>query len=158
VRKTRDLAQSGVSPTTNLARLFVSLKQTKGWDGLVKLIYNTTASLNGFDQYGHFGRTLVSLADCFEYEPSPLGKSGCVSRFNGENAAASAVGSPSALLSMLMAQLEEQTGGSSAPAGSGAGPTTGLGSANELDEAEAEIGSSSEADGTEPLLDYLLGP
>ena len=68
VRKTRDLAKTGVSPTTELARLFVSLKQTKGWDALVKLIYNTTASLNGFDKYGHFGRTLVSLTNCLEYE------------------------------------------------------------------------------------------
>ncbi len=44
VRKARDLAKTGVAPTTELAKLFVSLKKTGGWDGLVELIYNTTAS------------------------------------------------------------------------------------------------------------------
>ena len=57
VRKAAELAKSGVSPTTELAKLFTSIKQTEGWNGLVELIYNTTAALNGFDQYGHFGRT-----------------------------------------------------------------------------------------------------
>jgi phospholipid/cholesterol/gamma-HCH transport system substrate-binding protein len=159
VRKTRDLAQSGVSPTTNLARLFVSLKQTKGWDGLVKLIYNTTASINGFDQYGHFGRTLVALADCFEYEPSPAGKSGCVGNFNGGNAGISSAANSAALMSLAMAQLEaRKSGGSSAPLGSDDSPTTGLGAADAIEEAEAEVGTSSQAAGTEPILNYLLGP
>ena len=58
------------TPTTELAKLFTSIEKTKGWDGLVELIYNTTASLNGFDQYGHFGRTLVTLTNCLDYEPS----------------------------------------------------------------------------------------
>ena len=157
VRKTRDLAQSGVSPTTNLARLFVSLKQTRGWDNLVKLIYNTTASLNGFDQYGHFGRTLVSLTNCTEYITDPRGSSGCSANFHGENAKTSAITNPAALLRLFREELDEQTGGSSATGGSG-GPTTGLGRASEVREPEAEIGTSSEASGTGPLLDYLLGP
>ena len=54
----------GAPPTTNLAKFFVSTKKTRGWDGLVDLIYNTTASTNGFDQYGHFARSLVTLTNC----------------------------------------------------------------------------------------------
>src|SRR3954451_20216139 len=157
VRKARDLAQSGASPTTNLARLFVSLKQTKGWDGLVKLIYNTTGSLNGFDQYGHFGRTLVSLTNCTEYEVSPRGGSGCSANFHGENASTSAITDPAALFRLYSEQIEKLTGGSVAPGGEG-GPTTGLGSASALEEAESEGGSTSEEAAADPVLDYLLGP
>ncbi|HEU4461970.1 MAG TPA: MlaD family protein, partial [Solirubrobacterales bacterium] len=67
VRKAGELAKSGVKPTGNLAKLFVDLKQSGGWDGLTELIYGSTASLNGFDKYGHFGRTRVTLSTCFEY-------------------------------------------------------------------------------------------
>ena len=88
VRKARDLAKSGVvADHANWRKLFASLKKTRGWDGLVELIYNTTASLNGFDQYGHFGRTLVTLTNCLDYEPTAIGTSGCAARFNGPNAA-----------------------------------------------------------------------
>ena len=48
-------------------------EKTGGWDGLVELIYNTAATFNGFDQYGHFGRTLVTLTNCLDYEPSSGG-------------------------------------------------------------------------------------
>ncbi len=71
VRKASELAISGVGPTTNLAKFFVNTKETGGWNGLVELIYNTTATLNGFDQYGHFARTLITLTNCPEYELSP---------------------------------------------------------------------------------------
>ena len=54
-------------PTSELAKLLTNIKQTGGWDGLVELIYNSAASLNGFDQYGHFGRTLVTLTNCLDY-------------------------------------------------------------------------------------------
>ncbi|HEY3491986.1 MAG TPA: MlaD family protein, partial [Solirubrobacterales bacterium] len=50
VRKAAELAKSGVNPTENLAKLFVDLKQTGGWDGLTELIYGSAASLNGFDK------------------------------------------------------------------------------------------------------------
>ncbi|HEV2790453.1 MAG TPA: MlaD family protein, partial [Solirubrobacterales bacterium] len=76
IRKARDLARSGVKPTGELAKLFINLKQTGGWDNLTELIYNTTGAFNGFDQYGHFGRTLVKLTNCVEYEPRPGGESG----------------------------------------------------------------------------------
>src|ERR1700760_1964137 len=85
VRKATQLALSGEVPTEELARLFVSLKTTRGWDGLTELIYNTAASTNGFDKYGHYGRTLVTLSTCLEYKANPAGYSGCVARFNGAN-------------------------------------------------------------------------
>jgi ABC-type transporter Mla subunit MlaD len=153
VVKTRDLAKSGVKPTTELAKLFTSLKQTKGWDGLVELIYNTTASLNGFDQYGHFGRTHIALTNCIEYSAKARGESSCVARFNGPEAAAGASFNPAALISLLQRRQDERSGGTSAPEA----PVAGIGQAGPA-EGHAGIGKASKAGGTGPLLDYLLGP
>jgi phospholipid/cholesterol/gamma-HCH transport system substrate-binding protein len=149
VKKTTELAKSGVSPTGELARLFVSLKQQRGWDNLTKLIYTTTASLNGFDQYGHFGRTLVSLTNCLEYQTNPNGES-CVSRFNGEGAAEPAGFEPFKLKQIFLRTLERENGGTNAGRPDG----TGLGQSSSLEE---EVGEASAIEGTEPLLEYLLG-
>jgi ABC-type transporter Mla subunit MlaD len=153
VRKTTELAKSGVSPTGELARLFVSLRKQKGWDKLTELIYNTTASLNGFDKYGHFGRTLVALTNCSQYEPNPLGNTfGCTARrFNGESSGEPAGFEPFELRQLFLRTLERENGGTNAGKFDG----TGLGEASSLE--EEEVGEASAAEGTEPLLDYLLG-
>jgi phospholipid/cholesterol/gamma-HCH transport system substrate-binding protein len=153
VRKTVELATSGVSPTTELARLFTNLKQTKGWDGLVELIYNTNASINGFDQYGHYGRTLVTLSNCLDYVATAEGQSGCSARFNGLNAAEPASSSAADLYRLLQRELVRKTGGTVAEEG----PVTGVGQADAA-EGEAGIADASKTGGTAPLLDYLLGP
>jgi ABC-type transporter Mla subunit MlaD len=153
VVKTRDLAKSGVKPTTELAKLFTSLKQTKGWNGLVELIYNTTASFNGFDQYGHFGRTHIALTNCIEYSAKASGESSCVARFSGPEHAKGASFNSAALVHLLKRQQEEKSGGTSA----GEGPAIGVGKAGAAS-GEAGIGKASAAEGTRPLLDYLLGP
>ena len=157
IKKARDLAKSGVVPTAELAKLFVNLKQTGGWDGLTELIYNTTASINGFDQYGHFGRTRVTLTNCLEYEVVRGGASGCVANFNGPRALIPAETSAAPLFRLLQQGLEEQTGGT----GAEPGPAIGVGqgsSTSSKPEGEAGISQSSKTGGTEPLLDYLLGP
>jgi phospholipid/cholesterol/gamma-HCH transport system substrate-binding protein len=156
VKKATALSKSGADPTTELAKLFTSLRETRGWDGLVELIYNSTATLNGFDQYGHFGRTLVTLSNCLDYEATASGSSGCVARFNGPNKTENASASSAALYSLLQRELSGRTGGTLARSGTG-GATTGLGPADAT-EGEAGIGGASSAEGTEPLLDYLLGP
>jgi len=159
VKKATALAKSGVKPTTELAKLFTSLKKTKGWDGLVELIYTSTATLNGFDQYGHFGRTLVTLSNCLDYEPASGGGSGCVARFNGTNAGEVATSSSAGLYRLLQRELSGRTGGTLAAPGDSAGPTTGLGRADATEgEGEAGIGGAARTGGTRPLLDYLLGP
>jgi phospholipid/cholesterol/gamma-HCH transport system substrate-binding protein len=156
IRTARDLAKSGVKPTTELARLFTSLKKTRGWDGLVELIYNTSASINGFDQHGHFGRTLVTLSNCIEYEPAAGGASACVARFNGPNAGeATSSSSAIALLSLLRRQQAERAGGTLAEEG----PAVGVGQADATGgNGRAGIGRASATEGAEPLVDYLLGP
>ena len=157
IKKAGTLAKSGVKPTSELAKLLVNLKQTKGWDGLTNLIYNTTATINGFDQYGHFGRTRVTLSNCLEYEPVPAGASGCSAQFNGPSAGEASSFDPEALLRLLSEGLEETNGGSVAAQG----PTIGVGQGDSTEarpEGEAGVAQSSKTEGTEPLLDYLLGP
>jgi ABC-type transporter Mla subunit MlaD len=164
VKQAGVLAKSGVVPTEELAKLLVNLKKTGGWDGLTELIYNNTAALNGFDQYGHFGRTRVTLSNCLEYAANRAGFSGCTSRFNGTNASAGASTSAAELYSLLQRQLEEENGGT----GIEPGPAIGVGQRNTIspdaEAAEAEAGeagiseASETGSGTKPLLDYLLGP
>jgi hypothetical protein len=89
VKKTRDLAKSGASPTTKLAGFFGSLKESRGWKFLLDLIYNGTAATNGYDKYGHFGRSLVTLTNCLEYEIRE--NSSCNAKFTGIFAGASSV-------------------------------------------------------------------
>lgn len=162
VRKARDLAKSGVVPTGELAKLLINIKQTHGWDSLVHLIYNTTGALNGFDQYGHFGRTHVALTNCLEYSYTPQGSSGCDANFHGENASEGGEFSASRLLQLLETEREERSGGT----GSGAGPASAVGQAKGGGgEKPARAGVSRAAGtaaektgGTAPLLNYLLGP
>jgi ABC-type transporter Mla subunit MlaD len=155
VRKARDLAKSGVAPTNELAKLFTNIEQTGGWNGLVELIYNSTAALNGFDQYGHYGRTLVTLSNCLSYEPKPSGASSCVARFNGpfHSEGSSASASAAALFSLLQRQSAAKTGGTAAEEG----PATGVGQADAAG-GQAGVADASKTGGTAPLIDYLLGP
>jgi ABC-type transporter Mla subunit MlaD len=158
VRKSGVLARTGVVPTTELAKLLTNVEQTGGWDGLVSLIYNTAASLNGFDQYGHFGRTHVTLTNCVDYVAGAGGTSGCSARFTGPNhsEAGDAGTSAADLLSLLQRELVQKTGGTVAAPDAG-GPTTGLGQADPT-APEPGVASAAKTGGTAPLLDYLLGP
>jgi len=160
VRKAAVLAKSGVVPTTELAKLFTNLKQTGGWNGLVDLIYNSTAALNGFDQYGHFGRTHIALTNCIDYTAERAGASGCSARFTGPNHSEGGAAGTSAadLIRLLRGELEEETGGTAAGPESSSGPTTGLGPAGAAGGGTSGIANAAKTGGTAPLLDYLLGP
>jgi ABC-type transporter Mla subunit MlaD len=87
--KTRDLAQSGASPTTKLAAFLGSVRESRGWKFLLDLIYNGAASTNGFDKYGHFLRSLVTLTACVEYRVPE--EPGCSARFGVSEAGSSSV-------------------------------------------------------------------
>jgi ABC-type transporter Mla subunit MlaD len=169
VRKASKLAISGEVPTEELAHLFVNLKQTDGWKRLTELIYNSTGAFNGFDKYGHFGRALVTLTNCLDYVPNGQGTSGCDANFNGPNASEgqNASASIAQLLSLLKeSEAAEANGGISASGGSN-GATAGLESARPTatgapvergsTERKPGLGEATTTEGTEPLLDYLLG-
>jgi ABC-type transporter Mla subunit MlaD len=159
VRKTRDLARSGVVPTTKLAEFFASTRETGGWDGLVDLIYNSTAASNGFDKYGHFTRLLTTLTNCLEYE---LEASGCSAKFTGSEASSSSF-DEAALRSLLEEEETRRGGGTAARPGeapAGVAPSTPtapetpkLGQGRRLGH-----GAALPAPRRRALLDYLLGP
>ena len=158
VVKARDLARSGASPTTKLAEFFESTRETKGFDGLVDLIYNTTAANNGFDKYGHFTRLLTTLTNCLEYVPH--GESGCSANFTGFGASSSAI--PEAALQALFAEEEAaRVGGTLArprgPAATVAPSTPIAPEAPGLSEGR-RLGASTTlpAPSQRALLDYLL--
>jgi phospholipid/cholesterol/gamma-HCH transport system substrate-binding protein len=160
-RKARDLARSGASPTNKLAEFFASARETKGFDGLVDLIYNSAAVTNGFDKYGHFTRVLISLTNCLEYE---LESSSCSAKFTGANAGASALTGVD-----LLAFYEELEAEEAAKAGGTlARPSTPLPNLAPLTPAtppSTDLGNGRQLDSAEPLpaqrqpmsLDYFLG-
>jgi phospholipid/cholesterol/gamma-HCH transport system substrate-binding protein len=162
VEKLRDLAVSGASPTTELAQFLVSTRKSKGFDGLVDLIYNSAGSTNEFDQYGHFTRSLFALTNCIDYVTAPT--SGCSANFNGPGSSEEASSSSDALAlyRRLQENLGGQTGGTSADATSSGSPSPAepapTPQAPSLGEGE-ELGVRSKAAAPQrALLDYLLGP
>ncbi len=163
VSKTSELARTGVSPTTNLAKFFASTKETKGFDSLVDLIYNFTAASNGFDKYGHFTRTLVTLTNCLEYE---LEASGCSAKFTGPEAGASSA-STAYLYDLLEKQQSGEAGEVGATLARPGGPASTVAPSAPVTPAESpEIAQGRQLGAATPspsprqqaLLDYLLGP
>jgi ABC-type transporter Mla subunit MlaD len=161
VSKARDLALSGVSPTSKLSSFLVNIKKTGGFDGLVDLIYNTTGTVNGYDKYGHLTRTVVNLTNCLEYEV--VESSGCSAKFTGPNAPTSASGSASFSVSEFLQRIERDlartTGGTPAPAGTGVTSPSGQSPPlPQLGEGRQLGGGSAQTAPRRALLDYLLGP
>jgi ABC-type transporter Mla subunit MlaD len=160
VLKTRDLANSGASPTTKLAEFLASTKETKGFDALVDLIYNGAAASNGFDQYGHFTRLLTTLTTCLEYVPHS--ESNCSAKFTGFGAAEASV-SESALMSLFEENAAGAVGGTlarpGAPAATVAPSAPITPETPELSQGR-RLGTSTAlpAPRQRALLDYLLGP
>jgi phospholipid/cholesterol/gamma-HCH transport system substrate-binding protein len=162
VIKTRDLAQSGAAPTTELAKFLVCTKTTGGFNGLVDLIYNSTASNNEFDQYGHFTRAVTALTNCIDYETHPTTGS-CSANFNGFGARGAASESDAlALYQRIQEELNGQTGGTSADSSAASVPAPSARSpeppAPSLGEGEELGASAKRASPRHALLDYLLGP
>jgi phospholipid/cholesterol/gamma-HCH transport system substrate-binding protein len=74
-----NLARTGVRPLSNASAFLSSLRQHKGFDRLMDLIYNTGGSVNGFDSYGHLLRSVVQPTNCVDY--SPLNFTGCSAKW-----------------------------------------------------------------------------
>jgi phospholipid/cholesterol/gamma-HCH transport system substrate-binding protein len=162
VSKTSELAQSGANPTTKLAEFFASTKETKGFDGLVDLIYNGAAATNGFDKYGHFSRLLVTLTNCLEYEPE---SSSCSAKFTGPNAGTSSLNEVQ-LYRLLEQQEEREAGEVGGTLALPNAPSAALAPSAPLAPETPEIAQGHQlgartglpAPRQRALLDYLLGP
>ncbi|HET8862629.1 MAG TPA: hypothetical protein VFM94_05205 [Solirubrobacterales bacterium] len=161
VTKIRDLANTGASPTTELAAFLVSARKTKGFDGIADLIYNSAAATNEFDRYGHFTRSLVALTNCLDYVAAPT--SGCSANFSGPGSseAAASASDALALFREMQEELSRETGGTSADAASAPlAPAHPVPSpqAPSLGEGEQLGAGTRPAAPQRALLDYLLGP
>jgi ABC-type transporter Mla subunit MlaD len=160
IKKIRDLARSGADPTTELASVLVSLRKTKGFDGIADLIYNSTAATNEFDRYGHFTRSLTALTNCIDYVSAPT--SGCSANFAGPGSSSSAGASDAlALYRQIQEELGGRTGGTSADASSAPAaptPSTPAPQAPSLGDGEQLGAKAAPAAPQRALLDYLLGP
>lgn len=165
VRKATELARTGAGPTTQLAEFLGSTTEEEGFANLVKLIYNSSATVNEFDQYGHFGRTVAGISNCIDYVTETC--SGGVGRFNGSGARS---GASASVVRELLQQIQEleggETGGTSSelapvqPRATAPAPATPAPApvAPELGESE-ELGVKSSRSGPQrALLDYLLSP
>ncbi len=159
VIKARDLARTGAEPTTQLAEFFESTKETRGFDGLVDLIYNATAANNAFDKYGHYTRLLTTLTNCLEYE---VEESGCSAKFTGPNAGTSSISSVD-LNNLLNEEEAGRVGGTLARPGA---PTATLAPSAPTAPETPELGEGHRlgasaalpAPRQRALLNYLLGP
>jgi phospholipid/cholesterol/gamma-HCH transport system substrate-binding protein len=59
----------------NFGSLLDTFERTQGFQHLMNFIYNTSGSLNGFDQFGHYQRSNLQLSTCVEIVATPAG--GC---------------------------------------------------------------------------------
>jgi phospholipid/cholesterol/gamma-HCH transport system substrate-binding protein len=84
VVKLGGLANSSVSPATNLASLLSTFNQTNGFKYLMDFIYNTTGSQNGYDSFGHFLRANLQITGCLDYQT--IVYSGCEAFFHSTTA------------------------------------------------------------------------
>ena len=161
VRKASELAKTGASPTTELAKLLVSVKQTNGFDRLVDSIYNGAGAVNEFDQYGHFLRTLIAIVDCTEYETAERGQ--CNANFTSEAGASVAPVDIGALYRRAQEELAEKENGGTA-AGSAVAPGPSISeAAPPAEPAEPDIGEGEGIEEEQPeaaaqraVLDYFL--
>jgi len=156
IKASAKLAKTGVEPTSNLAALLGSIEKTKGFDALTELIYNTTAVVNGFDQHGHYARTLATLTNCNDYEVSAAGLTGCVANFNGPNANELSSSSAAAISMALYRKIERELGEQSGAVSALEGPASAVGQAGDLGAAPPPRRSFG-LGGQQSLLEYAWG-
>jgi ABC-type transporter Mla subunit MlaD len=139
IRQVRRLATSGSPAARNLARLLRSLRRTRGFDFITRLIFNTSGAMNAFDSHGHFLRALLPLNNCVDYviDTDPA----CDANFTRQ-AAQAASASPRQALRQAATEIASALDA----AGDGAGGSSG----------ERARRGTSERD-AEALLDYFLG-
>ena len=67
--------------STDLASLLSSTEKQGGWQNLTRFIYQTTGTINGFDQYGHYTRVRLATSGCQFF--AKFNSINCNANFNG---------------------------------------------------------------------------
>ena len=124
IRDVRDLARSAQPGAKQLDKLLRSLSDTDGFRFFTDFIFNTSAGVNGFDEFGHYLRTFALITNCTRIISAPV--LGCSANFTGEEEAGTA--SVAQLLDQLGAPGEQRQrkprgeGGTLTPQPEGATP------------------------------------
>lgn len=140
----REIGKTVRPGAKNLADLTTSLKETYGIDGLMQLFYFTAMSTNGYDEDGHYLRSLQTLNTCVAYQKGPCTAG---ARFTvtakappaGQptaSAAAKKRAKPVVLPSAVLPGADAAKAGAQTTAGGG---------------------KTTKTDGREAVLDYLMG-
>ncbi len=94
VKKLGILGTNAEPAVTDLASLLQSFKKTGGIDDLMTLIYNTAGSVNGYDQYGHYVRGLLTTTTCQSFYTE--NNINCTAKFANTTGTSSAMSAGSA--------------------------------------------------------------
>ena len=143
VQKLGPLSSNAKPTITNLAALLSSIKKTGGIDRLMELIYNTTGSMNGYDEFGHYMRIGLTTTTCQSFYTAP--DINCTAKFpplSGTSSAATTSSSAAALPQLGVTKTKQQ------PL---AKPSTGAAAPHKPSTHSADPQSA------RALLDYLLG-
>jgi phospholipid/cholesterol/gamma-HCH transport system substrate-binding protein len=121
VRKLGNLSRQGYSPSANLSFFLKSTRQAKGFENLMKFIYNSSSLFNGYDQYGHYQRTNLIVSGCTTYGARATPSGDCSTRWEHDQ-----TGSGPLLAEVLgeLDVMDELTAeGATGPTGDTATPT-----------------------------------
>ncbi len=108
INKLGNLSRKTFSPAANLRFFLKTLDQGNGFDNLMRLIYNSSSLLNGYDQYGHYQRTNLIVTGCTAYADKMSG--GCSGQWRKPGATPPPV-------TRLMSALDELDTGVTGPTG-----------------------------------------
>lgn len=163
LRKSFKVAEGGVSPTKNLNRLLSSTRETNGFEWLMELIYNTGASVNGFDEYGTYLRTYLLPINCVDY--ADTADFNCNASFRDVDffrASKRTKVADAVLREMGLAEPRQDDPGSEQDSGDGdadAAPNAGDADEGETPEPPAADGEAqTSSPGAKELLNYLVKP
>jgi ABC-type transporter Mla subunit MlaD len=184
VRELARFTSQGRQVARNARLLFTSIQQGGGIERLMDVLYYITLSTNGFDEIGHYLRNNLVVTICSGYAITPT--VGCSANFqaasSSSNGTASSSAAPRATASGLMKLLglgdkpkskpDSRSRGSSTDGGSSGGsaaPDTSTPASDQAPAANQPAGDqapnesqkpstgSVPGDGSDPLVDYLLG-
>jgi ABC-type transporter Mla subunit MlaD len=174
VKELAAFTSQGRRVAKNARLLFTSIQKGGGVERLVDTLYYLTLSTNGFDEIGHYLRNNLIVTTCSGYAITPT--VGCSANFQSagsSSATATSSAAPRATASRLIDLLglsdkpksKKKKGGAKQESSTGTGSaTTGTGSdraakpTNTPPDNNQQPGVGDVAgDGSDPLVDYLLG-
>ena len=140
----REIGKSVRPGAKNLADLTASLKKTYGLEGLMSLFYYTALSTNGYDEDGHYLRSLQYLNACVAYQTRPCSPN---ARFTVTSQAPPA-GQPTASATARKSPKPVVLPTALLPGADAQQATT---------KGAPAAGKSTQTGGREAVLDYLMG-